>query len=526
MMKKQLLIYLLMLVPIITMGQNSYQDNIKKAEQGDAEAQYEVGRAYASGKGVVKNEQEAFKWYRKAAEQGHASAEASLGTCYSLGSGVTKDPAQAFYWTLKAAEHGKVFAKYYTAGNYYEGDGCTQDYEKALYWYKQLADNNDLTGNLSKYMIGICYEEGKGVEKDYHQAFYWYNKNTDKTAKCLFRLGRCYDYGMGVSKDADKALHYYREAVAKSKKSYFKLSKKDSIWVNNRIQTLSPKSGSATQVASNKKTTTIQQTQPIHQTTADVDKNIFVNSDTDRNTFAVIIGNEQYKNEANVPYAENDAKVFKEYVQKTLGVPERQIKYVVNGGLNDLRITIRWLKQAMEVCNGQGKAIFYYAGHGIPDEANKTAYLLPIDGIGGDTESGYSLQRLYSELSKMPAQRTMVFLDACFSGTKREGDMMASARGVAIKVKPMTPQGRVIVFAAAQGDETAYPFKSQQHGMFTYYLLKKLQDTNGNVTLGELSNYLTNEVKRESFVENNKMQTPTVNVSAALQRSWRNMKLK
>jgi uncharacterized caspase-like protein len=180
----------------------------------------------------------------------------------------------------------------------------------------------------------------------------------------------------------------------------------------------------------------------------------------------------------------------------------------------------------MEVCNGQGKAIFYYAGHGIPDEADKTAYLLPTDGIGGDPESAFSLQKLYAEFGKMQAQRTMIFLDACFSGSKRDGQMMASARGVAIKVKPMAPEGNMVIFTAAQGDETAYPYKEQQHGLFTYYLLKKLQDSKGNITLGELSDYLTREVKRESFVENNKMQTPTVNVSTTLANSWRSMKLR
>lgn len=257
-----------------------------------------------------------------------------------------------------------------------------------------------------------------------------------------------------------------------------------------------------------------------------VDRDIIVNNTIDKNTFVVIIGNEHYKNETNVPFAENDAKILKEYVQKTLGVPEKQIKFVQDAGLNDLRIAVRWLKQAMEVCNGQGKAIFYYAGHGIPDEADKTAYLLPTDGIGSDTESAYSLQRLYDELGNMPAQRTIVFLDACFSGSKREGGMMMSARGVAIKVKSMTPQGNLIIFTAAQGEETAYPYKEQQHGMFTYFLLKKLQETKGEATLGEIADYLITEVKRESFIENNKMQTPTVNVAPVLENSWRNMKVK
>lgn len=256
---------------------------------------------------------------------------------------------------------------------------------------------------------------------------------------------------------------------------------------------------------------------------ADVDSNIPIVGTADKNTFAVIIGNEKYDNEAEVPFAENDAKVFRDYVQKTLGVPEKQVKFIQNATLNNMRIAVRWLKQAMEVCGGQGRAIFYYAGHGIPDEANKTAYLLPTDGIGGDPETAYPLDRLYAELSKMQTDRTTVFLDACFSGAKREGGMMASARGVAIKVKPMAPQGNLVVFTAAQGDETAFPFKEQRHGMFTYFLLKKLKETQGNVTLGELGDYLTREVKRESFVENNKMQTPTV---SSQQAAWRSMKLK
>ena len=259
---------------------------------------------------------------------------------------------------------------------------------------------------------------------------------------------------------------------------------------------------------------------------SDVDVNIPVNRRANENTFAVIIGNEEYENEAKVPYAENDAKTFKEYVQNTLGVPEKQIKLVTNAGLNSLRGAIKWLKQAMEISNGQGKAIFYYAGHGIPDEADKAAYLLPTDGNGSDPESGYSLSRLYKELGTTPSKNITIFLDACFSGTKREGDMMASARGVAIKVKQSAPEGNMIIFTAAQGDETAYPFEEQQHGLFTYYLLKKLQTTKGETTLGELNDYLNAEVTKQSFLVNNKKQTPSVSTSSSLNNSWRALKMK
>lgn len=94
--------------------------------------------------------------------------------------------------------------------------------------------------------------------------------------------------------------------------------------------------------------------------------------------------------------------------------------------------------------------------------------------------------------------------------------MMASARGVAIKSKPAAPSGNVIVLAAAQGDETAYPFREKKHGLFTYFLLKKLQLllkklqlTKGKVSLEELSEYVKMSVSRKSLIENGKSQTPS-----------------
>ena len=120
--------------------------------------------------------------------------------------------------------------------------------------------------------------------------------------------------------------------------------------------------------------------------------------------------------------------------------------------------------------------VFYYAGHGIPDEATGDAYLLPIDGKGTSISSGYSLRKLYKEFSDFSSESVAVFMDACFSGSQRGNGMMASARGVAIKSRPEVPLGNVFVLSAAQGDETAYPYKEKKHGLFTYYLLKKLQN--------------------------------------------------
>ena len=82
----------------------------------------------------------------------------------------------------------------------------------------------------------------------------------------------------------------------------------------------------------------------------------------------------------------------------------------------------------------------------------------------------------------------------------------------------------MVVFSAAQGNETAYPYKGHQHGMFTYFVLDKLNQTGGSVTLGELSDYVTKQVKQNSILENGKSQTPSV-AAASSNTDWRNWKL-
>lgn len=190
-----------------------------------------------------------------------------------------------------------------------------------------------------------------------------------------------------------------------------------------------------------------------------------------------------------------------------------------------MKFQLDWLRQVLAAYNGEARAIVYYAGHGIPDEANQSAYLLPIDGYGSNTGTGFALKDFYATLNAAPAKSVTVFLDACFSGTKRESGMMAAARGVAIKVRSEAPQGNMVVFTAAQGDETAYQYAEKGHGMFTYFLLKKLQESKGNTTLGELSDYITGEVRKASVINNNKTQTPTVTPAPGM-TGWRNNPLK
>ena len=281
----------------------------------------------------------------------------------------------------------------------------------------------------------------------------------------------------------------------------------------------------ANMLAQNNNKQTIQQ-QNIKLGTSDVDENIPETPVTNNKTFAVVIANQNYTNVAGVPLALNDGLAFSQYCQKTLGMPAENVRYYADASYGTMLRAIRDIKNIASAFNGDINIVFYYAGHGIPNEATKDAYLLPTDADGTQTEGCYSLNKLYSELGSTKAKEIVVFLDACFSGSKREEGMLASARGVALKAKQEDPRGNMVVFSAASGDETAFPYSAKGHGLFTYYLLKKLQETKGETTLGELGDYISENVKQQSVVINRKAQTPTATPAASLESTWKDMKLK
>ena len=74
------------------------QKLIRKANTGDAEAQFELARRYDTGNGVKKSYSEAAKWYRMAAERGHEKAQHCLSSCYAFGWGVEKDENASIHW--------------------------------------------------------------------------------------------------------------------------------------------------------------------------------------------------------------------------------------------------------------------------------------------------------------------------------------------------------------------------------------------------------------------------------------------
>lgn len=261
---------------------------------------------------------------------------------------------------------------------------------------------------------------------------------------------------------------------------------------------------------------------------SDVDENIPYNNISKPNTFALIIGNEDYRSyqldlssEVNVDFAEQDARTFNNYVIQTLGVPERNIIMLINGTSGQMHQALAKINLIARNTKGKAKLIFYYAGHGLPDEITREPYLIPVDVSGKNLSQAIKLKDVYSKLTEHPNKQVTMFLDACFSGGARNQGLLA-ARAVKVKPKEQQLKGNLIVFTASSGEESSLPYKEKNHGMFTYFLLKKLQESKGNLTYKELSDYLNEKISLESVLVNSKEQNTQTNASPDATNIWKN----
>lgn len=265
---------------------------------------------------------------------------------------------------------------------------------------------------------------------------------------------------------------------------------------------------------------------------SEVDYDIPETSYKSGNTYALIIGNEDYTkfqtgltSEANVEFARNDASVFAQYCEKTLGIPKENIVLLTDGISSQMRREIEKLCKLAKYSNGQASLIFYYAGHGFPEESTKQSYIIPVDVTGINVTDGIQLRELYLKLTESPVKRVTVVLDACFSGGGRNKGLLAT-RAVRFKPQQNALNGNIIVFSASSEDQTSLGYKEKNHGMFTYFLLKELQETKGSVSYNDLFEYIKQQVQITSIRVNGKDQNPEVNVSPSIEGQWKSWKMK
>ena len=199
-MKKILIFVLLVLCCFVSAYGGEFEDTLKRAEQGDVEAQNSLGYMYCNGKGVPKDYKQAAYWYTKAAEQGSSNAQLYLGLGHNMGVfGLSKNSKKAVYWYTKAAEQGSSNAQNSLGYMYCNGKGVPKDYKQAAYWYTKAAEQGSSNAQL---YLGTLYSEGKGILQNHKKAVYWYTKAAELgNIFSQYNLGVMHYNGLGVTQN-------------------------------------------------------------------------------------------------------------------------------------------------------------------------------------------------------------------------------------------------------------------------------------------------------------------------------------
>lgn len=201
-------------------------------EQTNARAQFELGVAYAYGRGVQRDDAEAMVHWRKAAELGHAEAQYILGLNYSSGKGVARDYVEAYMWhslavagTAGAAQKRNADSRDALA-ELMTPEQLTEAQERARAWtkvgpgpvvsaaeYRARADQGETSAQFS---LGEMYATGRGVPMDYGQAVTWFRKAAEQgDAAAQYKLGEIYVNGKGVLQDHVEAHKWMNLAASR-----------------------------------------------------------------------------------------------------------------------------------------------------------------------------------------------------------------------------------------------------------------------------------------------------------------------
>jgi TPR repeat protein len=167
----------LLLVPPAFCQEEVFKQALKRAEQGDVDAQLSVGMMYDFGQGVPQNYAEAIRWYRRSAERGNPAAQNNLGVMHLNGQGVPANSVEAARWIRMAADQGYAQAQMNLGWMHAKGTGVPRNYSEAIRWSRLAAEQGDDEGQLN---LGVIYAEGQVARADYVEAYKWLSLATAK----------------------------------------------------------------------------------------------------------------------------------------------------------------------------------------------------------------------------------------------------------------------------------------------------------------------------------------------------------
>ena len=238
----------------------------------------------------------------------------------------------------------------------------------------------------------------------------------------------------------------------------------------------------------------------------------------DRDAVAIIIGIQNYKRVPKAEFANSDAKEFYEYAIRGLGIKPENIKLLVDEEADEVELYKafqNWLP--LQVTKNKTDVYVFYSGHGLPAPDGKSLYFLP-HGVDKQfiEKTAVSQQEVIAALVASKPKSVTMFIDACYSGQTRSGEMMiASVRPLAVKSEVSVYPSNFTVISASSNDQYSSSSPELKHGIFSFYLMKGMEgDADGNkdgkITAGEMQEYLQDKVSRQAMSMSRKQDTQLV----------------
>ena len=234
------------------------------------------------------------------------------------------------------------------------------------------------------------------------------------------------------------------------------------------------------------------------------------------NDIALVIGIEKYQKLIPARHARADAERVAAYLRQ-LGYAPRNVEVLLNERATQTAVRLALEQWLPERVRADSRVLIYYSGHGSVNPATGETYLVPHDGDPAYLlNTAYPTKMLYAKLGELKAKQIVVTMDSCFSGQGGRSVMMEGARPAVAKLEdPSLASRRLAVLAASEGTQISTSSKAKQHGLFTYYFLKALQE--GNQDLASIYDYVNPKVQDEAKLLN-VQQSPSLRPGADVVR--------
>jgi TPR repeat protein len=188
----------------------------KLADDGDPDAQFELGRAYFYGQGVAKDTNVAFRLFTTAANHGSLPAQTALAVMYLEGIGdVPRDLVAGTSWMRRAAGEGYPSAIARLGSMYMSGIGMKQDFAEGIKLLQDAAARDDAYAQAE---LGLAYLNGTGVVRNPKLGVSWLRRAAKQDPAAMEALAVCYDLGLGVERNPGEAGHWRELASQRAAK--------------------------------------------------------------------------------------------------------------------------------------------------------------------------------------------------------------------------------------------------------------------------------------------------------------------